>query len=49
MVAHLNTGDGGYTGSAVPFTLLLLTFIFYAKEKKVVSIQNTSVQQDVTN
>ena len=37
MIAHLNAGDGGAFGPAIPFVLLIISYVFYRKKMKTVN------------
>lgn len=37
IIAHLNAGDGGAIGPAIPLVLLILSYMFYRKKVKALS------------
>ena len=39
IIAHLSAGDGGEYGPAIPFVLLIISFIFYRRLNNEVSLQ----------
>ena len=35
IIAHLNAGDGGAIGPAIPLVLLIISYVFYRKKRQV--------------